>query len=192
MSTIIHFIRHGLTLGNLSHLIQGRTDYPLAKEGIEDAYKYARMYKESGLKYDRVYSSPLKRAIKTAEIFNEILGYDYSINIDEGFIERDFGKAEKLIITDIVYERIQNNGYDEMETNIEIENRLMDATIKVARLNEGREIAIFSHSHSIKALLCILDNKYRFTMPLRNLSMTSFLYEDGKLCIIGVDELPGE
>ena len=65
-SYTIHLIRHGITEGNLLGQYVGRTDLPLAKEGVaqleelmrRSPYPSAQVY----------YSSPLKRCIQTLHI----------------------------------------------------------------------------------------------------------------------------
>ena len=64
--TIIGFIRHGVTAWNKEGRAQGSTDVPLDEEGIAMAERVAeRIAKEQ---WDVIYTSPLIRAKKTAEI----------------------------------------------------------------------------------------------------------------------------
>ena len=65
--TEILLIRHSLTQGNLKGRYLGcRTDEPLSKEGI------ALLKKHSYPLADRVYASPLKRCIETAQLIFSI------------------------------------------------------------------------------------------------------------------------
>ena len=66
---MIYFIRHGETDYNKAHRYQGQLDIPLNEVGISQAQK-ARD-EELGIRFDVIYSSPLSRAKKTAEIINE-------------------------------------------------------------------------------------------------------------------------
>ena len=64
--TTIGFVRHGVTAWNKEGRAQGNTDVPLDEEGIQMAERAAeRMQKEE---WDVIYTSPLIRAKKTAEI----------------------------------------------------------------------------------------------------------------------------
>lgn len=58
---IIYLIRHSMTAGNLKKRYIGRTDEPLCEEGIR--YLEQRMYPQA----ERLYVSPMKRCIQTAE-----------------------------------------------------------------------------------------------------------------------------
>ena len=69
---MIYFIRHGETDYNKVHRYQGQLDIPLNETGIIQA-ENARD-KLAGFVFDEIYSSPLSRAKKTAEIINEKQG----------------------------------------------------------------------------------------------------------------------
>ena len=66
---ILYVIRHGETAWNKVRRLQGQTDIPLAEEGI-------RLAKETGIgmkdiPIDLVISSPLQRALQTADCITE-------------------------------------------------------------------------------------------------------------------------
>ena len=62
----IYIMRHGETKWNKRSKLQGQVDIPLAPEGIEQAQMTAEGMKE--IPFDHIFSSPLKRAYKTAQI----------------------------------------------------------------------------------------------------------------------------
>ncbi len=65
----VYVLRHGETAYNAGNLVQGTTDVPLSDEGIRQAEAARRRIREEhGLSFDRVYASPLQRALKTGEI----------------------------------------------------------------------------------------------------------------------------
>jgi broad specificity phosphatase PhoE len=86
----IWITRHGRTRLNKNKLMQGHLNEPLCDEGREQARK-ASAYTEN-IKFDAVYSSPLDRAIETAEIIGRTDRSD--IIIDDRIIEVDFGNYE--------------------------------------------------------------------------------------------------
>jgi broad specificity phosphatase PhoE len=86
----IYIARHGQDEDNFKGILNGRRDKPLTKEGIKQAEFLGKKLAKLKIKFDKIYSSPLKRAFKTAKII--------SVNIDgpvpvimEDLIERDFG-----------------------------------------------------------------------------------------------------
>ena len=84
----LYIIRHGETQWNKVKRLQGQTDIPLAEEGIRLARETGEGMKE--LPIDLVISSPLTRAVQTAQLLTE--GRDVPILTDERIIEISFGQ----------------------------------------------------------------------------------------------------
>lgn len=105
----IYLARHGQNLDNLNGILNGHRDEPLTALGEEQAHKTAAHIKDVGLIFDAIYSSPLKRAFRTAEIIANDLGLQEP-KINEDLIERDFGilsgqlvsRIEELCAPDII------------------------------------------------------------------------------------------
>jgi len=68
------FLRHGESVGNRDGYVQGQHDFPLSKKGIEQSKLLARRWCEEGINFDRIITSPLSRALSTAEVIQSILG----------------------------------------------------------------------------------------------------------------------
>ncbi len=85
---MIYIIRHGQTELNIRNALQGRSDHPLNETGIRQAEEAAERLR--GISFDIVYSSPLIRAVQTAEI----LAPDRKPVIDERLIEMEYGPYE--------------------------------------------------------------------------------------------------
>ena len=92
MSARIYIIRHGQTEMNSRKVLQGRTDLPLNTEGAVQAAETAQMLNEMGICFDRVFSSPLIRAVRTAEI----LAPGIEVETDDRLIEMDYGPFEGM------------------------------------------------------------------------------------------------
>ena len=80
--TKITLLRHGQTDFNAQGRLQGRIDNPLNDIGVQQAKRAA----EAIGPVDKIISSPLQRAIQTAEAFNQ------EIETDENWIELDYGE----------------------------------------------------------------------------------------------------
>ncbi|WP_291858667.1 histidine phosphatase family protein [Bradyrhizobium sp.] len=93
-------VRHGLTDWNRQGRFQGRTDISLNDEGISQAQ--AAAWRLRNVQFDTVVSSPLIRAVKTAEIIAAASGK--TIAIDAGLIECDFGSFEGRPISEVMDE----------------------------------------------------------------------------------------
>jgi probable phosphoglycerate mutase len=91
--TLLFTVRHGVTELNRDKRVSGQTlDVPLLPEGIRQAQEARDRF--AGTPLDVVISSPLIRAIQTAEI---VTGFPReAIEIDPQATERSFGRMEGL------------------------------------------------------------------------------------------------
>lgn len=113
----IYIIRHGQTEWNKSGRLQGQTDIALNENGKELAVKVGYALKE--ISFDRVISSPLARAVETAQLVleknggraGEMLraGKKWEPNAASGIVQ---SRKEKVLITD---ERIKEISFGEYE-----------------------------------------------------------------------------
>ena len=85
---MIYIVRHGQTEMNNRKVLQGRSNYPLNDAGIAQAQKAADILRH--ISFMKVYTSPLKRAVQTAEI----IAPNVSAVIDDRLIEMDYGPYE--------------------------------------------------------------------------------------------------
>ena len=86
----LYIARHGQDIDNANGNLNGRRDQPLTELGIEQAINLAKNIASSGLSFDGIFTSPLKRASKTAVILARELKMKEPIVI-KNLIERDFG-----------------------------------------------------------------------------------------------------
>jgi alpha-ribazole phosphatase/probable phosphoglycerate mutase len=85
----VYLLRHGQTQWNADgNKYCGRTDLPLTEIGIQQAEKVKEQLK--GKMFTAVFSSPLQRALRTAQIAASTL----DVITDERLIEADFGLWE--------------------------------------------------------------------------------------------------
>ena len=110
---LIIFVRHGQTDWNTKGLMQGREDIPLNEQGLEQAMLTAQGIKaaceKTKIKFDKVISSPLKRAFVTAKTIADEIGCE-NLWYDERVTERDFGvlsgthfdQSSKYIMSDVL------------------------------------------------------------------------------------------
>ena len=90
---MIYVIRHGQTELNNRKLLQGRSNQPLNEAGLAQAQKAAALLR--GIAFSAVYSSPLTRAVQTAEAVVPAL----NPILDERLIEMDYGPYEGMDLT---------------------------------------------------------------------------------------------
>ena len=90
-------VRHGETLHNVNGLAQGWQDSPLSDLGQQQVARLARRVGE--LKPDALYSSPLMRAVTTAEAIRGVTGL--SIQLLDGLREMNYGGWEGRRFLDV-------------------------------------------------------------------------------------------
>ena len=86
----MYVIRHGETEWNRLLKLQGRTDIPLNDNGINMAHKASEGLKN--VNFTRIITSPLSRAVETANIIKR--DRDIPVIIDDRIIEIGFGANE--------------------------------------------------------------------------------------------------
>ncbi|MBQ3161525.1 MAG: histidine phosphatase family protein [Oscillospiraceae bacterium] len=119
----ISILRHGLTEANENGIYIGKTDLPLSETGREaledkyDQYEYPKV--------QRVYSSPLERAVQSAEI----LFPEREIVIVDDLREMDFGVFEGLPAEELIqldsYKKWLKGGLDNPPPNGETLRSMM-------------------------------------------------------------------
>lgn len=168
MKTIIYFIRHGETVWNKTFRIQGRIDNLLSDEGKLQAVQAANHILETKIDFDHIVTSPLTRALDTAKIIASTIGYTLDIDIIEGLIERDFGKAEGLQLSKEVYEKMYAGDFEGIEQENELQERCYQTTLEIADKYPGKIVLATTHSHFIKGLFTQIDPNVFFTTSLKN------------------------
>jgi broad specificity phosphatase PhoE len=90
-------IRHGETDWNVKGRYQGQADPPLNQKGVAQARQLAPKLRGVGL--DALYSSPLRRALQTAQILAEAL--DIPLHTEPRLMEIHQGEWQTLLYTEI-------------------------------------------------------------------------------------------
>ena len=90
----LFLVRHGQTDWNIKGKIQGSCDIELNDTGIKQAEELSNKVLENKYKFSKIYSSPQRRAVKTAEILSKATNVEY-IPI-KGLEEINFGEWEGL------------------------------------------------------------------------------------------------
>lgn len=149
---MIYIIRHGKTELNQANVLQGRSDNPLNAQGIQQAKEAAERL--SDIHFDHVFSSPLMRAVQTADI----IAPDSAPTIDDRLIEMDYGPYEGLdlahmppevltFFSDFVHNPAPE-GMEQLSSVVERAGSFLE-TIRELRGN----ILISTHAIAMKGLL---------------------------------------
>ena len=94
---MIYLVRHGQTKFNVEQRHQGRVDSPLTELGREQARRAGEALATLIDPRDStIFSSPLGRALQTAEIIADVIAVKRSIIVDTDLMEIGMGSAEGL------------------------------------------------------------------------------------------------
>lgn len=93
---MLYLVRHGQTQANVDVVFSGgRSDVPLTKVGREQAYAEGERILREHIAIDRIITSPVKRAIHTAEIIAAVIGIEQEdIKTDKRLVEYDLGELD--------------------------------------------------------------------------------------------------
>ena len=91
MKKILYLMRHGQTLFNVQHKIQGWCDAPLTDLGMKQGKMAGEYFKDHHITFDHAYSSTSERACDTLEIVTD---YQMPYTRVKGLKEWNFGVFE--------------------------------------------------------------------------------------------------
>ena len=94
----IYIVRHGQTEENLQRILQGHMPGTLTEKGKEQVRKAAELLSKEGIKFTRLVSSDLKRAMDSAQIISDKL--NLPIIPMEILRERDWGQFTGMSIAE--------------------------------------------------------------------------------------------
>ena len=174
MKKEFHIFRHGQTDMNVAGRWQGQTvDLPLNAEGERQASELADELKQTGMEI--VFSSPLKRAVQTAQIVAGAL--QIPVRIDDGLIEGCFGEAEGKTREEIrtlypetaekwrcLDEQFMDVCFTGGESKRQIQQRISDTLQRIARESDRGIIGISAHSATIRCFALLFGVKM-YTVP---------------------------
>ena len=103
----ITLLRHGESVGNQESRWQGQADYSLTEKGRKQAAALVKRWLAEKRSFDRIFSSPLKRAFETAEII--AAGLQAPLESDPIWMERDIGEFAGMT-SDEVDRRVPRGG----------------------------------------------------------------------------------
>lgn len=176
--------RHGETEWNVEEVFRGRIDIELNETGMKQAELLAEYL--GGVKIDAIYSSPLRRALKTAEMIASY--HKLEVEIAPGLIDFDYGKWQGLPHQEVKHrykqlyaEWLKNPHQIKMpngESLSDVRERALNVVDEAVAKHEGT-IALVSHRVVNKVLICALlglDNSHFWNIRQDTCGTTTFAY----------------
>ncbi len=189
--TEIILARHGETEWNVEEIFRGRIDVELNETGIKQAELLAEYL--SDVKIQAVYSSPLKRALKTAEM---IAGsHQLEVKIVPGLIDIDFGEWQGLTHREVKdkYQELYTEWVtrpDKVKMPVgeglnDVRERAIGVIDEVISKYEGT-VVLVAHRVVNKVLICALlglDNSHFWNIRQDTCGITTFTCENGRFIL---------
>jgi len=164
MKTRLILIRHAESEWNRDGKIQGAADVSsITDRGATHAKSFG---KKLGIKVDAVYTSPLKRAVQTAEAM--FGNSEIEIRTESRLTERNFGQLQGMSWSGVdekwpgAHAHYRKTG-ELPDANAEpidaVARRMESILTKITRDNPGKTIVVISHRTVMRILLKDLLNK---------------------------------
>ena len=160
--TKIYVVRHCEALGNVMRIFQGSTDLDISELGAKQLEFLRKRFKN--IELDRVISSPLLRAKKTAEA---VIGdKDLELEVNNGLTElhggvvegRPFQEAFSSIegLADTWNNHPQDFAPENGEKMRDAYERIWNTILDIVKENKGKTIALTTHGGVTRCLNCRL------------------------------------
>ena len=168
--TSLVLVRHGQSQWNKKNLFTGWKDPDLTEKGVKEAIEAGLALKDSGYKFDIMFTSVLLRAKRTGKLILEQMGQeDLKTFENEALNERNYGDlvglnkddARKKWGEDQVHKwrrsfDIAPPGGESLKMTAERVLPYFEETI-LPLLKEKSEILVAAHGNSLRALVMQLD-----------------------------------
>ena len=190
MTTELILIRHGQTVWNSEHRMQGQRNSALSERGRAQARALAKRLQAEP--FDYLYSSDLDRAVETAGVIAAATGH--AVRIDARLRERCFGIFEGLTRDEMKerhpaeYARFRERDPDYCmpggESLRAFHERCMGVMGEIAIKHGGARVVVVAHGLLLVALYraahALALTEPRTTLELINASLNVFDYADAR------------
>lgn len=167
-------LRHGQSQWNLENRFTGWVDVPLTDLGETEARRAGEKIKAAGLRFDRAFTSVLKRAIRTLDLVLEVLGQTGLPNErDQALNERHYGDLQGLDKAETAKKfgdeqvRLWRRSYDVAPPRGESLENTAARTLPYLQSNilpavhAGQHVLVAAHGNSLRSIIMHLDGLTR-------------------------------
>ena len=182
--TRFFLVRHGETEWNRLRKIQGISDIPLNDTGRSQAAALGDILSKH--RFDLIVSSPLSRALETAQIVARKLGMPAPLVIQD-LVERNYGEAEGSsgLELDTLYP--PDTEIPGREDRADVTKRVVRTLHDLAIRHPEADILAVAHGAVIR---CVVDYAApgEYSEPITNCSVHSFSHVAGSLELVAFDD----
>ena len=197
---MIIFLRHGQAENNTKKILAGRSPgVDLTQVGIQQAEQSGKMLES--LNISAIYSSPIDRALQTAEIVGNHCNLEPVT--DDRLIELDMGKFTKMPYDEIFakhgnvflkfYEGSNEVSENGVETFANVQKRVFEMVDFVINKHKNENVVLVTHMDPIKAMIgktLSLKPEILFELIIANASLNIFKNHDQKFYLTGINVMP--
>ena len=178
MTKTLYLMRHGQTLFNKRHRIQGWCDAPLTDLGVYQAQVAGQYFKNAGITFDAAYSSTSERACDTLEIVtNGSLPYQRVKGLKEWNFGTFEGESEDLN-PPLPYEDffVTYGG----ETQDQVRDRMAATILQLIQETKGKSVLMVSHGGAMANFARAWEDNWRLDNlgHMTNCGILKFSFED--------------
>jgi len=177
----LYLMRHGQSQANADQVIAGAHESPLSPVGVKQA-EFAGDTARKYFKFDLIVSSPMNRALHTAQIIAERIGYpvDKILTIND-LHERSLGNVEGDTYDMHAHARKDGN-YEDAESVPGVEPiqdlyRRMDDVLQQLRVRPEQHILIVAHNGCGRMLKVVLHGKQPMDMYKQPRTENAIIYK---------------
>ena len=177
MNTTVYLIRHGEVVYPRSKsrgkLVYGPTAH-LSTYGEKQIHDLAETFGLTGVKLDALYTSPLNRAVETAQIFSN--QYHIPPIIVKDLRDVESPAADQGMMMDEL-KALKGDTYSlpGHESQAHLTERITRSFGEILEDNQGRTIAIFGHGDPIRVLIYRLKNPEGKMPSMKKLAKSDYL-----------------
>lgn len=184
MKKTLYLMRHGQTLFNLQHKIQGWCDAPLTELGIKQAREARHYFDDNHITFDHAYSSTSERACDTLELV-----YDKPYTRVKGLKEWNFGVYEGK--DECLNPKLPYGDFFKPfggEGEMELRERMVKTLTDIMNKEDHQVVLAVSHGGALAQFYRAFEQYAKIIKKERfyNCCILKFEYEDGIFTLVGM------
>jgi len=196
---LIIFLRHAQAKNNVERILAGRKEgFPLTQTGLQQAEQIGKFLKP--LEISAIYSSPIERALSTAELAAKNLNLE--VKTDSRLTEIEMGMFSGMFYEDMFVKYgnvflkfyqdnpiIEENG---VETFSNVKKRVLDIVNYCSKEHKGQNVLLVTHMDPIKAMLSTilhLKPESLYELIILNASLTILKKEQNNYSLAAINSM---
>lgn len=145
MTKTLYLMRHGETMFNVQHKIQGWCDSPLTELGKQQAKKAGQWFQDHHIQFDHAYCSTSERCSDTLELVTD-MPYVRTKGLKEHYYGELEGESERLnkhlTPKDCETFYLQYGG----ESSNTVRDRMLETLTNIMKKEDHQSVLVVSHS----------------------------------------------